>query len=45
MAVTVEGLETQDQVDRMRILGVDYAQGFFFARPLDVRAATALLHA
>ncbi|HEX3583134.1 MAG TPA: EAL domain-containing protein, partial [Thermoanaerobaculia bacterium] len=45
MSVTVEGLETQDQVDRMRILGVDYAQGFFFARPLDVQAATALLHA
>jgi len=45
MAVTVEGLETQDQVDRMRTLGVDYAQGFYFARPLDALAATALVHA
>jgi diguanylate cyclase (GGDEF)-like protein/PAS domain S-box-containing protein len=45
MAVTVEGLETQDQVDRMRVLGVDYAQGFYYARPLDALAATALIHA
>jgi diguanylate cyclase (GGDEF)-like protein/PAS domain S-box-containing protein len=45
MSVTVEGLETQDQVDRMRTLGVDYAQGFYFARPLDALAATALVHA
>ena len=40
MSVTVEGLETQDQVDRMRTLGVDYAQGFYYARPLDALAAT-----
>jgi EAL domain-containing protein (putative c-di-GMP-specific phosphodiesterase class I) len=43
MRVTVEGLESAAQVDRMRTLGVDYAQGFYFARPLDVRAATKLL--
>jgi diguanylate cyclase (GGDEF)-like protein/PAS domain S-box-containing protein len=34
MRVTVEGLETAEQVERMRTLGVDYAQGFYFARPL-----------
>jgi diguanylate cyclase (GGDEF)-like protein len=34
MQVTVEGLETADQVERMRTLGVDYAQGFYFSRPL-----------
>jgi diguanylate cyclase (GGDEF)-like protein/PAS domain S-box-containing protein len=45
MSVTVEGLETADQVDRMRHLGVDYAQGFYFAKPLDAIAATALLFA
>ena len=34
MQVTVEGLETAEQVERMRTLGVDFAQGFYFARPL-----------
>jgi diguanylate cyclase (GGDEF)-like protein/PAS domain S-box-containing protein len=39
MRVTVEGLETAEQVERMRTLGVEYAQGFYFARPLpDVMA-------
>jgi diguanylate cyclase (GGDEF)-like protein/PAS domain S-box-containing protein len=34
MQVTVEGIETADQAERMRELNVDYAQGFYFARPL-----------
>ena len=34
MQVTVEGLETAEQVGRMRSLGVEFAQGFYFARPL-----------
>jgi len=34
MRVTVEGLETAEQVERMRTLGVEFAQGFYFARPL-----------
>jgi EAL domain-containing protein (putative c-di-GMP-specific phosphodiesterase class I) len=34
MQVTVEGLETAEQTARMRELHVDYAQGFYFARPL-----------
>ena len=34
MDVVVEGLETADHVERMRGLGVPYAQGFYFARPL-----------
>ena len=34
MDVTVEGLETADHADRMRGLGVSYAQGYYFARPL-----------
>jgi diguanylate cyclase (GGDEF)-like protein/PAS domain S-box-containing protein len=34
MQVTVEGLETAEQVERMRTLGVEFAQGFYFARPL-----------
>jgi diguanylate cyclase (GGDEF)-like protein/PAS domain S-box-containing protein len=34
MQVTVEGLETAEQVERMRTLGVDFAQGFYFAPPI-----------
>jgi diguanylate cyclase (GGDEF)-like protein/PAS domain S-box-containing protein len=43
MEVTVEGLESGDQVARMRTLGIDYAQGFYFSRPLDAAGATLLL--
>ncbi len=34
MQVTVEGLETAEQVERMRGLDIDFAQGFFFAAPM-----------
>jgi len=34
MQVTVEGLETAEQVERMRGIDIDYAQGFYFAAPL-----------
>ncbi|HEV7766196.1 MAG TPA: EAL domain-containing protein [Thermoanaerobaculia bacterium] len=34
MEVTVEGIETAEQAARMRELQVDYAQGFYFGRPV-----------
>jgi EAL domain-containing protein (putative c-di-GMP-specific phosphodiesterase class I) len=43
MTVTVEGLETAEQVDRMRGLGISYAQGFHFAPPLPPAEAAKML--
>jgi diguanylate cyclase (GGDEF)-like protein/PAS domain S-box-containing protein len=43
MAVTVEGVESRDQVSRMRALGIEFAQGFFFSKPVDADAAMAML--
>lgn len=41
LTLTAEGIETEPQCERLRRLGCDYAQGFLFARPLDVEAAEA----
>jgi diguanylate cyclase (GGDEF)-like protein/PAS domain S-box-containing protein len=43
MRVTVEGLETFEQADRIKALPLDFAQGFFFARPMAADAAVALV--
>jgi diguanylate cyclase (GGDEF)-like protein/PAS domain S-box-containing protein len=43
MDVTVEGLESAEQVARMRELGIDYAQGFYFSPPVDAGRALAIL--
>jgi diguanylate cyclase (GGDEF)-like protein/PAS domain S-box-containing protein len=43
MDVTVEGLESADQVGRMRELGIDNAQGFFFSPPVDAEKASGIL--
>jgi EAL domain-containing protein (putative c-di-GMP-specific phosphodiesterase class I) len=43
MEVVVEGLETADHVERMRGLGIPFAQGFYFARPLPPAEALQLL--
>jgi EAL domain-containing protein (putative c-di-GMP-specific phosphodiesterase class I) len=41
--VTVEGLETAAQMERMRSLTLDYAQGFYFAAPMPPDEAAKLL--
>ena len=41
--VVAEGVETADQVARLRTLGCDEAQGFHFARPSTADAIDALL--
>jgi diguanylate cyclase (GGDEF)-like protein/PAS domain S-box-containing protein len=34
-----EGVETKEQVEQLRSLGCDYAQGYFYSRPLPDRVA------
>jgi EAL domain-containing protein (putative c-di-GMP-specific phosphodiesterase class I) len=41
--VVAEGVETKEQLDQLRALACDWAQGYYFDRPLDVEKATALL--
>jgi predicted signal transduction protein with EAL and GGDEF domain len=43
LSVIAEGVERPAQLRRLTELGCDYAQGFYFSRPLDVPAVTALL--
>jgi diguanylate cyclase (GGDEF)-like protein len=43
MEVVAEGVETQQHVDALRALGCEYAQGFFFHRPVDAGRIGALL--
>lgn len=40
MSVVAEGIETQAQNLELQALGCEFGQGYLFARPLDVRAAT-----
>jgi diguanylate cyclase (GGDEF)-like protein/PAS domain S-box-containing protein len=43
LAVIAEGVETQAQLDEVRAMGCDYAQGFLFAPPLDPSGIRDLL--
>jgi diguanylate cyclase (GGDEF)-like protein len=45
MKVVAEGVETAEQVDRLRSLNCQYGQGYFFARPLAADAAALRLAA
>jgi diguanylate cyclase (GGDEF)-like protein/PAS domain S-box-containing protein len=45
IGVVAEGVETEEQLARLRQLGCPLGQGFWFAKPLDARAAGALLGA
>ncbi|MGI8910170.1 MAG: sensor domain-containing protein [Rubrobacteraceae bacterium] len=43
LTVTAEGVETVDQLARLRGLGCDFAQGFHLARPLTAEAASSFI--
>jgi diguanylate cyclase (GGDEF)-like protein/PAS domain S-box-containing protein len=43
LSVTAEGVETEIQLERLRALGCQRAQGFHFARPMPADEATAFL--
>jgi diguanylate cyclase (GGDEF)-like protein len=43
MRVTVEGVESHEQVAQIRALDCDYAQGFYFSSPLSADSATRLI--
>lgn len=43
--VVAEGIETEAQLDVLRMLGCDLGQGYFFARPLSMDDAAALMAA
>ena len=43
LTIVAEGVEAVGQVDRLRALGCDAGQGFFFARPGHADALVGLL--
>jgi diguanylate cyclase (GGDEF)-like protein len=44
MTVTAEGIETETQMRQLQNLGCEYAQGYFFAKPMSGEEATQLLN-
>ena len=45
MSVTAEGVETDEQLARIREFGCEVAQGYLFSRPVDAAGAWELLEA
>jgi EAL domain-containing protein (putative c-di-GMP-specific phosphodiesterase class I) len=43
MRVTVEGIETAEQLALVTELGCDFGQGFFFSRPIEADAVAEML--
>jgi diguanylate cyclase (GGDEF)-like protein/PAS domain S-box-containing protein len=43
MDVVAEGVETIEQLEWLRAIGCEYAQGFYFSRPVDTSTATGLI--
>jgi EAL domain-containing protein (putative c-di-GMP-specific phosphodiesterase class I) len=43
MTLVAEGIETADQAVMLQTMDCDAAQGFFFSKPMDVKAAQAYI--
>jgi diguanylate cyclase (GGDEF)-like protein/PAS domain S-box-containing protein len=43
MDVVAEGIETIEQVERLKLLGCRLGQGYYFAKPMDAAAISAML--
>ena len=43
LSVVAEGIESKEQMDRMRELGCDYMQGYYFAKPMPAEEYEILL--
>jgi EAL domain-containing protein (putative c-di-GMP-specific phosphodiesterase class I) len=43
MRITAEGVETQEQLDRVAAKGCDEAQGYLFSRPVPAKAIPELI--
>ena len=44
LETVAEGIETSEQLEKLRSIGVDFAQGYFLSRPLDATAMETYLH-
>lgn len=45
LEVIAEGVETSEDLEKLRLLGCDRVQGFFFSEPIDAQQATDLIEA
>jgi len=43
MNMTAEGVETAEQLALLKELKCEYGQGYFFSKPINSEAATALI--
>lgn len=43
LSVVAEGVETTEQLERLREINCDYAQGYYFAKPMPYQAFEALI--
>ena len=36
LMITAEGIETKEMADKMKALGVDHLQGYYYSKPLSI---------